>query len=94
MSAWWKRYTNKKSRLPYPQPAEARPLLQVGTVVRLKGKPDRPRRVLEAQWHWIRREFVYVVETSARTTPYVFKPYWFSDQLQVEQPTDGNAPIP
>ena len=48
----------------------------------MKGKPDRTRRVLACEWHWIRYEFVYVVETSARKH---FKPYWFADQLQVAE---------
>jgi hypothetical protein len=53
----------------------------VGDVVRLKGKPDRRRRVLEVEWHRHRYQYIYVIETSA---PPTFSPYWFFDQLAVE----------
>jgi len=68
-------------------PPDAKPSLDVGTVVLLTGKPDRPRRVLSAEWHGHRYEFVYVVETSA---PDDFRPYWFLAQLTVVD-DDGNA---
>lgn len=61
-------------------PPNAKPALEVGTQVLLKGKPDRTRRILESEWHAHRYEFVYIIETSA---PDDFKPYWFLGQLEV-----------
>jgi hypothetical protein len=48
--------------------------------VRLRGKPEKIRRVLKSEWHRHRYEFVYVVETSA---PQSFDPYWFIEQLKL-----------
>jgi hypothetical protein len=50
----------------------------VGTTVRLRGKPDQLRKVIQIEWHSIRREYSYVIETSARGR---FRPYWFAAQL-------------
>ena len=80
--SWWKQYPWRGSRWPRPIGPTDRsdPRLAPGVLVRLKGKPERLRRVLSSEWHWIRYEFVYFVETSARPP---FRPYWFADQLEL-----------
>src|SRR5438132_178647 len=77
---WWQRFPKRRSRLPRdPGPGDAPDLnLPPGTLVWLRGKPDRPRRLLRAEWHAIRCQHVYIVETSAGAR---FAPYWFADQL-------------
>ncbi|MBX7220000.1 MAG: hypothetical protein K1Y36_08635 [Blastocatellia bacterium] len=50
-------------------------------MVRLRGKPERIRRVLQVEWHGFRYEYVYVVETESG-----FPAYWFGPQLL---PVDG-----
>ncbi|WP_146209622.1 hypothetical protein [Vitiosangium sp. GDMCC 1.1324] len=79
--AWWKQFPRRESRTPREPGAGDRPALAVGDVVRLKGRPERVRCVLAMEWHWIRYEYVYVVETTA---PGGFQPYWFKDQLLLE----------
>src|SRR5436305_1653420 len=91
MSTWWKRFPVVESRSPRLTPIDGRPALSVGTLVRLEGKPDRVRRVLNAEWHFHRYEFVYVVETTPRSGTYVFAPYWFLDQLVVENGENANT---
>jgi len=78
---WWKLYPVRGSRLPYPPGPDDHPDpgFAVGTSVRLRGKPAQIRRVLQVEWHWIRREYSYIVETSASR----FRPYWFAAQLDV-----------
>jgi hypothetical protein len=85
---WWKYYPKpSKSKLvsePFPH---MRPAFQIGDFVRLKGKPEKVRKVLYIDWHGYRYEFVYIVETSA---PAIFSfgltsPYWFAPQLILEQ---------
>ena len=66
-----------------PEPSE-KPILSVGTLVRLRGKPQRLRRIIEVQWHSIRWVYVYVVETSTSDRKRRFTPYWFLPQLAVE----------
>ncbi|EMI40261.1 hypothetical protein RRSWK_07221 [Rhodopirellula sp. SWK7] len=61
-------------------PVGASPELTVGTIIKLAGKPDRTRRILDSEWHLHRYEFVYIVETSAQNN---FRPYWFAAQLTV-----------
>ena len=80
--SWWKQYPWRGSRVPRPLgPTDSPdPKLAPGTFVRLKGKPQHLRRVLGSEWHRIRYEFVYFVETSARSP---FRPYWFANQLEV-----------
>jgi hypothetical protein len=80
---WWKLYPVRGCRLPHAPGARDRPdpRLAVGAAVRLRGKPDLVRRVLEIEWHRIRREYCYVVETSAVR----FRPYWFAGQLEVAE---------
>ena len=80
---WWKRYRGAASGRPQPPGPKNVPDMRLapGTHVRLKGKPDRVRRVIKAVWHHYRRQFVYIVETSARRP---FEPYWFADQLTPE----------
>lgn len=78
---WWKRYPKTESRTPR-EPGRhdiPDPRLTVGTLVRLCGKPDKARAILEVEWHWHRYRYVYVIETSGDNTP-----YWFSDQLMLE----------
>jgi hypothetical protein len=61
-------------------------------VVRLRGKPERRRRVIAVEWHPYRYQYVYVVETSA--PPYFqLSPYWFYDQvfLVVDSPEEGRT---
>jgi hypothetical protein len=87
--SWWKQYPRRGSRLPRPCGATDRPdpRLVPGTFVRLKGKPDRRRRVLGSEWHWSWYEFVYFVETSARAP---FRPYWFARQLEIVEEVSRN----
>ena len=83
MAAWWKLYPVRGNGwVPHPQSPADRPDLRfaVGAAVRLRGKPALVRRVLAVEWHWIRREFSYIVETSAAPP---FQPYWFAGQLAV-----------
>ncbi len=80
MSQWWKQYPVRGSRSPYPPDGVPDPRFVVGASVRLRGKPELIRRVLAVEWHSIRREFSYIVETTA---PLPFQPYWFAEQLLV-----------
>src|SRR5262245_35016315 len=79
-SAWWKLYPVRGCRLPHPPGDDDRPdpRFSIGAAVRLKDKSALTRRVLEIEWHWIRREYCYIIETSALR----FKPYWFAAQLE------------
>lgn len=80
---WWKQFPQTElSRVPRQATFDDQPdqNLLPGTAVRIKGKPDRPRQIVRYEWHWIRYQFVYVVETSA---PFGFEPYWFAEQLEV-----------
>ncbi len=79
MSDWWKRYPKREKREIMYQPEGARPELREGAVIRLKGKPELLRKVLRADWHFFRYQFVYIVETSAVNK----EPYWFLDQLEI-----------
>jgi hypothetical protein len=80
-SPWWAHYPHRGVRYPKPAGPHDRPdpLLQPGIRVRLRGKPLLVRRVLDVQWHWIRQEYVYIVETSSQR----FQPYWFAGQLEI-----------
>jgi hypothetical protein len=80
---WWRHFKQKQSReLRYPT-ASDQPQLPIGTIVLLKGKPDRPRRVLAAEWHHFQHQFVYIIETRGQRKHPPFCPYWFLDQLEV-----------
>jgi hypothetical protein len=84
--AWWKLYPVRGNGwVPHPPKSHDRPdpRFAVGAAVRLRGKPASVRRVLGVEWHGIRREFSYIVETSAPTP---FRPYWFAEQLVVAEP--------
>lgn len=79
--AWWKLYPVRGNGwTPHePQPEDRPdPRFAVGAMVRLQGKPDLVRRVLAVEWQAIRREFSYIVETSASLP---FQPYWFAGQI-------------
>ncbi|MDD4964341.1 MAG: hypothetical protein PHI11_10545 [Gallionella sp.] len=80
-SPWWKRYPKAESRWPREPGTDdiPAPHLTVGTLVRLRGKPDKARAILKVEWHWIRYCYVYVVEASGGSVP-----YWFADQLMPE----------
>lgn len=80
---WWKHFPHTESRSPRDPTTVDQPALQAGDVVRLKLKPDIARRVIKVQWHAHRYEYVYVIETSARSP---FEPYWFLGQLKKEPP--------
>ncbi len=85
MNKWWMQFPKIESRKPRePTPGE-HPSLSCGALVRLRGKPDRLRRVVRTEWHRHRYEFVYVVETNA---PRQFEPYWFYEQLASETKTE------
>jgi hypothetical protein len=56
------------------------PEFSVGQLIRLRGKPEKARRVIAIEWHMFRHEFAYTVETSAQGR---FRPYWFSPQLEL-----------
>lgn len=85
-SGWWVQYPKPSCSGIVAEPTEnARPFFSVGDFVRLKGKPDRLRRVLSIEWHCHRYEFVYIIETSVRSTfGYYDSPYWFEPQLVLE----------
>jgi hypothetical protein len=74
---WWKQFPKRESRWPRAPGPDDRPVFRVGDLVRLKGKPERARRVLDVVWHRHRYQYVYIVETSAPG----FEPYWFAEQL-------------
>ncbi len=80
-SLWWKRYPKTENRYPRePGPNDIpAPHLSVGTLVRLRGKPDKARAILKVEWHRYRYRYVYVVEASGGELP-----YWFADQLMLE----------
>jgi hypothetical protein len=52
-SLWWKRYPKTENRYPRePGPNDIpAPHLSVGTLVRLRGKPDKARAILKVEWH-------------------------------------------
>lgn len=80
---WWMLYPVRGDGWPPHKPGpEDRPdpRFPVGATARLRGRPGAVRRVLAVEWHSIRREFAYVVETSATGS---FRPYWFAAQLLV-----------
>ena len=90
--SWWKRYPALHSpplRDPGPDDRPEQHLAP-GTRVRLKGRPDRVRRVLRTEWHSFRHVYVYIVETSAPERrsyrSHTRFPYWFADQLEVVEP--------
>ncbi|MBC8103845.1 MAG: hypothetical protein H7Z41_14820 [Cytophagales bacterium] len=60
------------------------PVFLVGDKVRLRGKLDKLRCVLEVAWHPFRHEFIYIVETSAPAHRAPYLPYWFAAQLVLE----------
>lgn len=78
MSNWWMQFPKVEPRNPRECTPADYPQLDVGAFVRLRGKPEQLRRVMKVEWHWHRYEFVYIVETSARSH---FEPYWFYEQL-------------
>ena len=84
---WWRHYPGSAGQVPL-KPAESnKPALAVGTCVRLRGRPERLRRITGTEWHWHRREYVYVIETTASDLKKRFDPYWFLPQLIVEDPS-------
>lgn len=97
---WW-RYYPRPSRSPRVNepPQDFHPVLQVGDLVRLKGKPEVVRRVLGIEWHCYRYEYVYIVETSASRFYYEAEarshnpswPYWFAPQLLAEPTPYGTV---
>jgi hypothetical protein len=81
MSKWWMHFPKTGSRaIQDPTPRDY-PQIKIGTVVRLRGKPNSQRRVIKTEWHRHRHKFVYIIETSA---PKGFEPYWFYEQLTIE----------
>ena len=90
LAPWWALFTDNESRECRSEPDGACPELEIGTMVRLTGKPELKRRVIGAEWHSHRYEFVYIVETSAEGW---FRPYWFLAQLTVVGPP-ANASTP
>jgi hypothetical protein len=76
---WWRLFP-RESRPSRPRGPDDHPdpRFAAGAWVRLRGKPERARRVLSHDWHWHRQQFVYVVETSSLG----FEPYWFAAQLE------------
>ncbi len=85
-SLWWRHYP--RSGCPHqemqlhPEPHQ-KPVFTPGDTVRLKGKPDRARRVVSVEWHCYCHEFVYIVETSTHGQ-FASVPYWFASQLVAE----------
>lgn len=79
-SPWWMFYPKIERRSIKIQPLHAKPEWEVGQYILLAGKPDKPRKILNTEWHSHRYEFVYIVETSAAPN---FKPYWFRDKLML-----------
>ena len=77
---WWRQFPKIESRPCVAQSPGDRPdpRFPIGSAVRLVGRSGRVRRVLRAEWHWHRRQFVFMVKTSA---PGGFRPYWFAGQL-------------
>jgi len=81
---WWQILPAGSGLVPRAPGAAETPAYAIGTLVRLQGKPDRLRRIIEIQWHSYRWVYVYVVETSTSDRRRHFKPYWFQPQLTVE----------
>lgn len=81
---WWKHYPSASDASDYrPEPEDGEcPVFVVGDLVRLLDRPEIPRQVLAIEWHALRHEFAYIVETSA---PQGFQPYWFAAQLDLYQ---------
>ncbi len=84
---WWRQFKTVESlKFIEPMPGDhPDPRLAPGVEVRLVGRPERIRRVICSKWHSHRRQFVYVVETSA---PSNFEPYWFAGQLAIAEQCD------
>src|SRR3982751_5576448 len=80
-SAWWMQYP-LASRKFQPEPSEL-PTLEFHPqdVVRLSGKPDRERAVLEVCWHHHRHQWCYIVETTTQLSGNHCPAYWFAQQL-------------
>jgi hypothetical protein len=80
-TGWWVQYQKPScSKMVVSPLPGVTPAFQEGQLIRLRGKPEKPRRVLAVEWHRHRYEFVYVVETSA---PIWLRPYWFGPQLEL-----------
>jgi hypothetical protein len=84
---WWVQYPKPSASPSIETPPENQlPMFRVGDGVRLKGKPEKLRRVLFIDWHSYRHEFVYIVETSVLYHFGLHKsPYWFAPQLIAEE---------
>ncbi|WP_309719522.1 hypothetical protein [Armatimonas sp.] len=88
---WWQHFPRTSSLFPKEQGGRdfPDPTLAPGTWVRLRGKPEKPRRVLRAEWHRYHWQFVYIVETSG-----YFDAYWFAEQLVlVKEPASASPAL-
>jgi hypothetical protein len=91
---WWVQYPKPSCSPCIETPLENQSAaFRVGDLVRLKGKPEKVRRVLSIVWHCHRYEFVYIIETSVLYPFGLYSsPYWFAPQLteaHEEAPVQG-----
>jgi hypothetical protein len=66
-----------------PDGSEPVPEFEVGMEVRLRGKPEKIRKILEVSWHFHRYRYCYKVETSTSDRGCTCPAYWFIEQFDV-----------
>ncbi|RYG72644.1 hypothetical protein EON80_03975 [bacterium] len=93
MSNWWRLYqTGSRTTGRWEPDPDKSPIFHVGDVVRLRGKPNKPRRVLSVRWHAFRYDYSYLIETSYSARFGALRddlPYWFAPQLVLESEWNG-----
>jgi len=75
-----RRYRSSGPDLPPPE-------IPIGWYVRLIDKPERIRKILDAEWHGHRYRYCYRIETSTTDAGEFCPAYWFEEQLE---PIDRN----
>jgi hypothetical protein len=77
---WWRSYP-RTSRTPAREPWFLKPDFKPGDLVRLRGRPQVKRRILDVEWHWYCHQYCYYVETSTSRAGVYCPAYWFAHQL-------------